>query len=402
MKNKILRGLLALVLIGLTLFASFWAIVIVSLDIGGDFYVIFVLIATLLLIAWIIIALFRLLRPKIVWFSLLGIILCGTAAISIYEGHRSYIDNIPVVDDQGVNLYDYEPFTEGSKVARLNEKPTLSFTDSLPVIDGATALYPLYAAFVQATYPQGKYNPYGSNDRGSDDIIINGSIVSCHTTPRAYDNLLNGNVDVIFCAAPSDAQVSAAIVQDKEFDMTPVGREAFVFFVNAENPVSELTIEQIQGIYSGKITNWRGLGGKDEDIKAFQRPAGSGSQTMLEKIMENKPLMSPPENDVASGMGDIIKQTAEYKNFANAIGYTFLFFATEMVGNNQIKLIKVNGVYPDKNTIANNTYPFTGDFYAITAGTDNKNVTTFVNWILSEQGQYLVEKTGYAPIKKNK
>lgn len=70
------------------------------------------------------------------------------------------------------------------------------------------------------------------------------------------------------------------------------------------------------------------------------------------------------------------------------------------VRNNQIKLIKVNGVYPDKNTIENNTYPFTDDFYAITTGANNKNVTNFVNWILSEQGQYLIEKTGYTPINK--
>ncbi|EGJ99570.1 MULTISPECIES: PstS family phosphate ABC transporter substrate-binding protein [Dysgonomonas] len=387
MGNSIIRGFIAFILIGITLFLGFWMMLVAAFSVSKGFYVPLVLIVTLLLVVWIIIALFRLLKSKIIWFSLLGIVLVCAVSISVYEGYRSYIKSIPTVDDQGVNLYDYQPFSDGSKVAKLSEQSAFLFTDSLPVLDGATALYPVYAAFAQATYPRGEYNPYNS-------------IVSSHTTPEAYDNLLSGVADIIFCAAPSRSQVEKAAALGIEYSMTPIGKEAFVFFVNAKNPVSELTIEQIQDVYSGKKTNWNELGGKDEEIKAFQRPVNSGSQTMLEKIMEDKELMSPPTNDIAGGMGEIIDRTAEYKNFNNAIGYTFLFFATEMIGNNQIKLIKVNGVYPDKNTIENNTYPFTGDFYAITTGANNKNVTNFVNWILSEQGQYLIEKTGYTPINK--
>lgn len=179
-----------------------------------------------------------------------------------------------------------------------------------------------------------------------------------------------------------------------ELKLTPIGKEAFVFFVNSRNTVNGLTTAQIQDIYSGKITNWKELGGKNAKIRAFQRPENSGSQTMLQKLMKDKNLMTPPREDVVSGMGGIIERTASYRNYKNAIGYSFLFFATEMIKNNEIKLLEVDGIKPDRDTIASGKYPLASDFYAVTANSDNPNVDRFIEWILSEQGQYLVEKTG--------
>jgi phosphate transport system substrate-binding protein len=69
-----------------------------------------------------------------------------------------------------------------------------------------------------------------------------------------------------------------------------------------------------------------------------------------------------------------------------------------MVKNNEIKLLKIDGVYPDRSTIKNKEYPLTAEFYAVTAGSSNPNVDKFIEWILSPQGQSLVEKTGYTPI----
>ncbi|MDL2302886.1 substrate-binding domain-containing protein [Dysgonomonas sp. OttesenSCG-928-D17] len=147
------------------------------------------------------------------------------------------------------------------------------------------------------------------------------------------------------------------------------------------------------------MTNWKDAGGRNDDIKAYQRPKNSGSQTMLEHIMGNTPLAKPLETEMAGGMGDIITYTADYKNYKNAIGYSFLFFATEMAGNNQIELLKVDGIYPSRETVKSGQYPFTGDFYAITTDTQNPNVQRLIDWILSPQGQYLVEQTGYTPIQ---
>jgi phosphate transport system substrate-binding protein len=101
-------------------------------------------------------------------------------------------------------------------------------------------------------------------------------------------------------------------------------------------------------------------------------------------------------------MGSIINQVAVYRNFPNAIGYSFLYFSTEMVKNDQIKLLAVDGIPPSKETIQDNSYPFSADFYAIYIDHAEKNehIEAFIEWILSGQGQTLISKTGYTPIAR--
>ncbi|MFJ7827954.1 PstS family phosphate ABC transporter substrate-binding protein [Psychrobacillus sp. NPDC096623] len=297
-----------------------------------------------------------------------------------------YTSLIPTVDAE-VDISKYEPFSEFGDVATLKEKPTLQVAGDLPKLDGATALYPLYAAFVEATYPEKPYPPYASE-------------VMMSNTPNAYENLFNGTVDMIFVAAPSEAQKKIAEQKGLELKMTPIGREAFVFFVNKKNPVDNLTVDQITDIYMGKVTNWEQLGGNNDTIRAFQRPEDSGSQSALQSLMKGMPLMKPPSEDIVTGMGGIINEVSQYRNYKNAIGFTFRYYSTEMVGNDQIKLLQIDGVAPTKENIRANTYPISSEFYIVTAGTDNPNVEPLIEWILSEQGQSLVEKVGYVPLEE--
>ncbi|MFJ7913712.1 MULTISPECIES: substrate-binding domain-containing protein [unclassified Lysinibacillus] len=132
------------------------------------------------------------------------------------------------------------------------------------------------------------------------------------------------------------------------FDMTPIGREAFVFFVNHKNSVENLSLEQLKQIYAGKITNWHEVGGENAAIRAFQRPADSGSQTALERMMGDIPIMEAPAENVATGMGGSIHEVSQYRNYKNAIGYTFRFYSTEMVNNHEIKLLSIDGIAPTR------------------------------------------------------
>ena len=138
---------------------------------------------------------------------------------------------------------------------------------------------------------------------------------------------------------------------------------------------------------------------RGKTIRAFQRPEDSGSQTALQHFMGDVPIMDPPVEDIASLMGTIIDQVSDYKNYNNAIGYTFRYYSTEMTENNKIRLLSVNGVEPTKETIRSGEYPITNELYAVTAGSDNPHIEEFIEWILSEQGQEIIEKTGYIPIK---
>ena len=126
-------------------------------------------------------------------------LLCVALACAGYIGHGVYKDSIPVVDDRDLLLWQYEPFSEDNKLVTLEEPSTLQFdTFVLPKLDGATALYPVYAAFTQAVYPEypaGDF--YGRYD----------GVVDCHGTIHAYERLINREVDVIFAAAPSQDQL---------------------------------------------------------------------------------------------------------------------------------------------------------------------------------------------------
>lgn len=318
------------------------------------------------------------------WF--IGIAGVALMIASIIPIQYHYKMSIPTVAAE-VEIFEYEPFVANNQVVKLDQEASLQLQQPLPRVDGATAMYPLYSAFVQATYPKKAYNPYSS------EVMVN-------TTPEAYQNLIFGNVDVIFAAAPSSSQESVAEMNGVTLEMTPIGREAFVFFVHHKNSVDDLTLEQVKQIYAGEITNWREVGGDNDAIRAFQRPADSGSQTTLEKIMGDTPIMEAPAENVASGMGGIIHEVSQYRNYKNAIGYTFRYYSTEMVGNEEIKLLSIDGVAPTKENIRNGTYPLTAEFFAVTAGTENPNVPTFIDWIVSPEGQSLVEKVGYVPLEK--
>jgi phosphate transport system substrate-binding protein len=298
-----------------------------------------------------------------------------------------YKESLATVDDGEVDLSVYEPFTGSKKLARLEKEASLRLEEELPKLDGATALYPLYAAFAEAVYPEGFYDSYTSSIRSS-------------TTLRAYDRLIKGEVDIIFAAGPSDSQIKAAKNAGVELEMTPIGREAFVFFVNARNSVSNLSAEEIRKIYAGQLTNWQEVGGKDDEIRPFQRPDGSGSQTTFIKFMGDVPIQQPETDDVASAMGGIISEVADYRNYRNAMGYTFRFYSTEMVRNEKIKLIGIDGVKPTLETIRSGSYPLVSDFYAITAGSENPNIDPLLEWILSPEGQKLVEETGFVSVKE--
>lgn len=312
--------------------------------------------------------------------SLLAGCLVVALVFNLYQG---YIDRIPSLAAESSDLLtQYAPYSTGSKVATLQEPPTLTLSGKFPILDGATALYPIYSAFAKTLYPQ-----FVAED------------TECSTTTLAYQKIVDGAADIIFVGGPSQAQQDYAKEQGVELVYTPIGREAFVFFVNANNPLENITVDQIRSIYSGQTTQWSQLGVSNlGKIKAFQRDEGSGSQSALVRLMGDSPLADPPKENVVAGMGGIISKTADYKNHRNAIGYSFRFYCTEMVQSNQIKLLNINGVAPTVENIENGTYPIASEFYAVTRSDADENTQLLLKWILGNQGQKLIEQTGYTPL----
>ena len=305
---------------------------------------------------------------------------------SVSFGIDAYKKSITVDVTPNINVQEYLPFDENSKIVKYDSK-TLKLTDHLPIIDGATAAFPVYSAFVHAVYPE--------------TTTLNDGVFEYNNTVYGYRQLAHKKTDLFLGAAPSKEQREAAEELGTVFEYTQIGSEAFVFFVHKDNPIDSLTVEQIKGIYSGKITNWKELGGADEEIEAFQRNEGSGSQSMLIRFMGDTPIMEPETEEVVGGMGGIIHQVVDYQSKSGSIGFSFRYYVESIIAHPEIKMIAVEGVAPTVDNIRNGTYPIVTPVYAVTyENNPNPNVKRLVDWILSEEGQYIIEKTGYVGIGK--
>ncbi len=300
-----------------------------------------------------------------------------------------------------VDLYDYDVKNGLNKLVRLNGTSTLVLSNpkEMPVLDGAEAVVPLYHAMAQAVYQNIASIENKALETDIDAQKVNGKIVSFTNTIHGYQRLLRGEVDIFLGAKPSAKQLQEAKDMNIELELHPIAKEAFVFFVNSSNSVTSLTTSQIQDIYSGKIKNWKQVGGDNQDIQAFQRPENSGSQSMMIAFMKEKQMKTPLKEETVHGMGEIIERVAEYRNTKNAIGYSFRYYLQRMNADKAVTVLAVDGTEPSIETIQDGTYPITASLYAITVANPKKEtVSQMIAWMKAEQGQELVEKVGYVPI----
>ena len=182
---------------------------------------------------------------------------------------------------------------------------TLMFTpETYPKVDGSTSTKPL-AKSIQEEFT------------GAENVEIKHS-----KSHQSYLNVIDGLCDMILAVEPSPDEYAYAAEKGVTLDVQKVTNEGFVFFVNKRNPIDSLTLEQIRGIYSGKITNWKDVGGLDAEIVAFQRPRNSGSQTGMESlVMGDIPMMEPVTGTVADTMNEIVDVISAFDSGENAIGY---------------------------------------------------------------------------------
>lgn len=295
-------------------------------------------------------------------------------------------------DDRGLIILsdgEIDKDQYGTVIDQLANFYQILFTKvDFPRIDGSTATYPL-------TIEMGK------ELLGLDDVGAKGFLTH-NTTHNAYVNLINGEADIIFVTQPSPEELELAAKEGVELEVVPICREGFVFLVNQNNPVKNLTAKQVREIYQGKITNWKTVGGEDNEIIPYQREANSGSQTLMENtVMKGLKLAAPPKETIVYGMGELIDRVADYSNAKNALGYSVYYFATRMYQNRSIKLLSIDGVAPTKQTIQNESYPFTVGYYAVLrkGDTQDENARKLLRWLLSAEGQKIVDRAGLVPVK---
>lgn len=306
-------------------------------------------------------------------FAIILVVLFFTAFdLTVYENiTKNYINHTSKeMQAKSIEVSDYVPFDPAAKTVKVDS--TMKLSGELPVIDGAAALYPVFTSFVEATYPVDSVDFDGEN-------FTDESRLQYTNTRGAYQAVVDGDADLIFCAKPSQEQLDYAASRGVTLELVPIGYEAFVFIVNKDNPVENLTTGQVRDIYAGKITNWSDVGGEKRHIDAVQRNSGSGSQTAMENFM-----------------GDTQMKRNLIGFDGSAIGFSFRYYVEGLVGNSQVKMIALDGVYPDKKNISTGKYPIIANLYAVyNKDNENENIQKLMEWILSEEGQTVVEECGY-------
>jgi phosphate transport system substrate-binding protein len=218
--------------------------------------------------------------------------------------------------------------------------------------------------------------------------------------------LLNGTVDV----ANASRQISPdEMKQAQETGIKPeefvIARDAIAVIVSPENTVSRLTLQQISDLYSGKVNNWKELGGEDRPIVRLSRETNSGTHVyFLENVIRlgnknDKTLFSTDTLLLPSSEGII----DELRDNPNAIGYDGLGYVP---ADGTVKVIAIakdaNSPYtvPSVETVNSKAYPIARDLYMYTAGDPQGAVKDYLDWIrTSPEAQGIVGKLGFVPIR---
>jgi phosphate transport system substrate-binding protein len=279
------------------------------------------------------------------------------------------------------------PSATPSPSPSLSEKEFVFTRENFPRLDGSTATIPLgqAVACVLLGEPRDKV----------------AELAQFNKTSQSFRNLMNGDADLLIAAEPGASVYKELEDAGFKYQMTPIAMDALVFMVNADNPVSNLTTEQVQEIYTGKITNWKQVGGADVKIEAFQRNETSGSQALMVKlVMKDLKMAEAPQGYTIGEMEGLISAVKSFDGSANALGYTVYYYADDMEMAKGLKILSIDGVQPNDETIASKAYPFLNPYFAVIAADkpEDSPARVLYNWLQSPEGQNLVKTEGYVPV----
>lgn len=346
-------------------------------------------------------------KENIPLYTAIVILMISAIIAAVYAVHASvmYFSGHEIIGDQTVNNINVM-LTRPENWEKIETGKITLTKDELALIDGSTATIPITAELARQFCG------------ASDDEIK--SYVDHNTTHYAYENIIltyakeyydgyysRNRFDkkrLLFATEPSERERDEAKQAGVSLDITPVALDGFVFITHKDNPVDSLTVEQLQQIYSGVITNWKDVGGNDKKIIPYQRESDSGSQTAMEQIVMKGsplPLMEPAEGyRITTGMGMLIEKIAEYENRENSIGYTYYYYLNNLYRNDDIKVLKIDGISPDNENLISGAYPFSTAYYIVTAeGSDAESVKMrgLRDYLLTDEGQEIIKMAGYCP-----
>ena len=301
-------------------------------------------------------------------------------------------------DDFGkeILLPSYFPCEGKNPLATPATPPSLRLTDNSPLINGDRNLLPLYGAIVQAVYAiRSPYPPETADEvsQSTDELHIRDIVDYTASTELALEELTLNEIDVAFGDLPAAKRFLTETAVDEVPELTPVAREALVFFVHTDNPVTTLNLEQIRDIYAGKALSWKDVGGPETEILAFQSDNKRTQQALNDMVMHGRATACPAHEKY------VPHRTAAYRNRINAIGYDFRWRANKRFPNGKIRFLHIDGIAPTPENIRSGAYPLAFSIVMATGQSPSKEVAALRNWICGPEGQALINLTGFVSIK---
>ncbi|MGC9517513.1 MAG: phosphate ABC transporter substrate-binding protein [Methanomicrobiales archaeon] len=167
-----------------------------------------------------------------------------------------------------------------------------------------------------------------------------------------------------------------------------IGKEGIVIAVSLKNPINDLTKEQLKDIFSGKITNWKEVGGPDAEINVITREEGSGTRSAFEEIVMDD--VEIRKDAIVQTSTESVKQAV--KQDPNAIGFVSLSHMSD-----DVKALKIDGFAPSVETISEGTYTIQRPFLFLTKGEPTGEAKAFIQWVLGPEGQAIIEEEKVVP-----
>ncbi len=260
--------------------------------------------------------------------------------------------------------------------------------ESFPKVSGSASLENLAKAIVAAA---------SESDINEVDELVDFSM----STFDAYKALCDKEVDFLLAYEP-DAETLKYFKEKKQnLEMTEIVLDATVLVTSFKNGVDELTENQVNGIYSGRIKTWDEVGGEESVILPYQSLDGSAERELFDRTLNMGDRLNVATKDTVISSDGLFTAVSQYKNSKNAIGYATYsqaqLLANGLSNNSTVKLLKIDGIAPNAETVKNGEYPLSASVYAVIrkGSLSSSPERVLYNWVCSEQGRELAEREFY-------
>ena len=207
-------------------------------------------------------------------------------------------------------------------------------------------------------------------------------------------SLLDKNCDIADSSRPiKDTELDKAVTNGVDATNNVIALDGLAVIVNPANSVSKLSKKQVRDIFMGNISNWSQLGGSDEKIVAVSRDTSSGTfEAFTTLVLDGKKTRS---DALMQASNQAVATTVA--GTPGAIGYVGLGFVSSSV-----KALELDGVVPSRDTVISGTYPITRPLFMYTNGKPKGLAKEYIDFILSDEGQKIVEEEGFVGLKEKK